>query len=260
MRLMVAAFIWNVDLDKIAGDLVILDKRMKPEEIAAQLNKLAEDGPFSLVIGDTLQALFDGDDSNSNPQTGEFIRRWRAMTQLKGNPAVIIAAHPVKNAASDNLVPYGGGAVLNEVDGNLTLSLSPGGVTELHWQGKLRGVDFEPVQFRFETLSSPDVLDVKGRQVPLPVLRPTTAEEAECREEAAIDRREALLAAMLDSPGAVIRDWATSSNIPKSAVERLLSGFERSKLAEKIAGRWTLTTKGRKACPTAKHIMGQEKS
>ena len=85
---------------------------MKPQENAAKLKKLPVGGPFSLIIGDTLQALFDGNDINDNVQAGEFMRRRRPLTQIKGNPAVIVAAHPVKNAAADNLIPYGGGAIL----------------------------------------------------------------------------------------------------------------------------------------------------
>ena len=41
---------------------------------------------------------------------GDFMRRLRPATQIEGLPAVLVAAHPVKNAADDNLVPYGSGA------------------------------------------------------------------------------------------------------------------------------------------------------
>jgi hypothetical protein len=246
----VAAFIFNIDLDKIADDLVILDKRMKPEKIAAKLRKLAREGPFSLIIGDTLQALFDGDDLNSNTQTGEFMRRWRALTQIKGDPAVVIAAHPVKNAQTDNLVPYGGCATLNEVDGNLTLNVSLGGVTQLHWQGKLRGVEFEPVKFRFEGLSSPNVRDVKGREVQLPVLRPMTEADVEQREKAAIDRTSALLKAVRDEPCASLAALAMTTGIPKASVDRILKSLNTpagGKLVKKTLGKWQLTAAGRQA-------------
>jgi hypothetical protein len=36
-----------------------------------------------------------------------------------------VSAHPIKNASENALVPYGSGAILNEVDGNLTLWKSP---------------------------------------------------------------------------------------------------------------------------------------
>jgi RecA-family ATPase len=105
MRLMVTAFLYNIALSEIANDLLILDKRMKPEAIAAALNRLSDDGPVSLIILDTLQGLFDGDDLNHNVQAGDFMRRWQPLTQIRGKPAVVIAAHPVKNAAADNSSP-----------------------------------------------------------------------------------------------------------------------------------------------------------
>jgi hypothetical protein len=258
MRVMVAAYVFNIDLRKIENSFVVLDQRMKPEEIGAKLRKLAEDGPFSLVIGDTLQALFDGDDLNHNVQIGAFMRRWRSLTQIGGNPAVIIAAHPVKNAPPDNLIPYGGGAALNEVDGNLTLALSLGGVTQLHSQGKLRGIEFEPVKFRFEGMTSPDVKDIEGREVQLPVMRPVSDDEAGRREESAISRQQALLWAMLDNPSGTVREWAATAKLSKSAADRLLKNFKTDKLAENSTGRWTLTSKGRKACLDSKSGMGQE--
>jgi hypothetical protein len=46
MRLMVPAFAFNINLAEIANDFVILDMRMKPEEIAATLKTLAAGGPF----------------------------------------------------------------------------------------------------------------------------------------------------------------------------------------------------------------------
>jgi hypothetical protein len=56
----------------------------------------------------------------------------------------LVAAHPIKNAPEDNLMPYGSGAILNEVDGNLTLWKNPNtGIVSLYWQGKLRGFDGE---------------------------------------------------------------------------------------------------------------------
>jgi hypothetical protein len=85
------------------------------------------------------------------------MRRLRPLTKIGGLPTVVVAAHPIKNAAEDNLLPYGSGAILNEVDGNLTLWKQPAtGFVSLHWQGKLRGIDFEPVMFRFEEASSHD--------------------------------------------------------------------------------------------------------
>ena len=207
-----------------------------------------------MIIGDTLQALFDGDDLNHNVQAGEFMRRWRPLTQLSGKPAVVIAAHPVKNATLENLIPYGGGAILNEIDGNLTLSLGAG-ATELHWQGKLRGLEFDPVKFRFEALTSPDVKDVKGREVQLPVLRPIDEADVDQQEKEAIDRTIALLTAIRDEPGASLGALATATSIPKSSVDRTLKSSAKpasGKLVKKTLDKWTLTPAGREAIEAPK--------
>jgi hypothetical protein len=250
MRIMVAAFILNIDLNKFAHNLIILDQRVKPEALVAKLKTLSSGGPFTLIMVDTLAAYYDGDDINNNVQAGDFMRRLRPLTRLPGLPSVIVAAHPVKNAANDNLIPYGGGAILNEVDGNLTLNRSAGGVTELHWLGKLRGVEFEPALFRLDIADSPEVLDVKGRGVQLPVLYPTTAEEGERREQAAGDRKAALLKAMAQQPNGSIRDWAGAAGISKSAIGRNLQALAKAKLAENTFGKWTVTDAGRKAIRT----------
>jgi hypothetical protein len=255
MRLMVAAFLYNIDLSSIANDLLIHDAHEKPEAIAAALKKATADGPFVLVIGDTLQSLYDGDDLNNNVQAGEFMRRLRPQTQIKGKPAVVVAAHPKKNATDDELVPYGAGAILNEIDGNLTLRKAPGGVTELHWQGKLRGVEFDPVRFRFELLTSPDVKDVKGREVQLPVLRTMTEADAEQRETAAIDRTIALLKAVRDQPGEPLSTLAKATGIPKPSVHSKLKNLAKpggGKLVKQTLGKWTLTPAGREAIEAPK--------
>jgi len=250
MRIMVAAFVLNIDLREIADNLVILDRRVKPEALAAKLKALSADGKFALIMVDTLAAYYDGDDINNNIQAGDFMRRLRPMTRLPGLPSVIVAAHPVKNAPSDNLIPYGGGAILNEVDGNLTACKAVGGVTELSWQGKLRGVEFEPAIFRFELLTSPDVKDVKGREVQLPVLRPASARDAEEREKAADNNDVALLKAIAADPSGSISMWSTATKIHASSVKRILprlSGAKAGKLVANTLGKWTLTPAGLKA-------------
>ena len=136
MKIMVAAYLLNIDLNEIGDRLVILDMRRKPEDIIVELERLARIEPFTFIAIDTLAAIFDGKDINDNVQGGDFMRRLRPLTQIGGRPAVVVSAHPVKNASEENLVPYGGGAILNEIDGNLTLWKRPDtGMVSLHWQG-----------------------------------------------------------------------------------------------------------------------------
>ena len=248
MRIMVAAYVLNIDLSEIGERFVILDRRTSPEDLLAKLRLLSADayGPFTLIMIDTLAAFFDGDSINDPVQGGNFMRRLRPLTTLPGRPSVIVAAHPVKNASDDNLVPYGAGAILNEVDGNLTLC-RVGETTILHWQGKLRGIEFTPTPFRFEIIGSPDVLDVKGRQVQLPVLRPCAESDVEKKQDADVDRDTSVLRAMLETPGATVRELAAESGVSKSAVARSLQSLKADKLADVTLGKWFVTARGKKA-------------
>ncbi len=248
MRIMVAAWQFNIDLAEISENLLIMDRRCKPEELIIKLKtQQSSCGPFTLIMIDTLAAFFDGTDANDNVQAGEFIRRLRPMTQLDGHPSVLVAAHPVKNASEDNLVPYGGGAILNEVDGNLTLAKTGGDAVKMHWQGKLRGVEFDPLFFRIETASSPDVIDAKGRQVQLPVMRPATETDAEQREQAEINTDLALLRAMLDEPAVTQAAWGIAIGKSKQVVNKKLQKLKSEKLVDVVLGKWSLTEKGKKA-------------
>jgi hypothetical protein len=248
MRFTIAAFTFGIDLASLGERVIILDKREKPEAVHAKLKHLAEQEPFALVIIDTLAAFFDGDNINDSVQGGQFMRRLRPFTQIAGLPSVVVSAHPVKNAPESALVPYGSGAILNEVDGNLTLwKKSDTGIVSLHWQGKLRGLEFQPVPFRFDVKACPSILDAKGREVSLPTLRPSSEEAAEDRQQSEAEADRALLRAMVATPGASIRAYADAIGCSKSAVERRLPRLEKEKLAEKVLGKWKATAKGQRA-------------
>jgi hypothetical protein len=248
MRFKIGAYLLNINIRELDNRIVILDRREKPEAVLAELSCLAKSNPFALVVVDTLAAFFDGDNINDAVQGGQFMRRLRPFTQIAGLPAVIVSAHPVKNASVDALVPYGSGAILNEIDGNLTLWKKPEtGVVSLHWQGKLRGLEFQPVPFRFEITGSPDILDVKGRQVQLPTLRPTTLIDAEARDDEEVKTDIKLLRAMHAEPNGSQLDWANAIQRAKSLVNKRLKKLEGEKMVEVSLGKWSLTRKGNNA-------------
>jgi hypothetical protein len=248
MRLKVAAFLLNIDVDRLGDKIMILDQRSKPEDICAELATLAKTHPFTLIIVDTLAAFFDGKDINNNVEAGEFMRRMRPLTQISGQPSVIVSAHPVKNADEGNLVPYGGGAILNEVDGNLTLwKRSDTGIVSLHWQGKLRGLEFEPVPFYFEMTACPDILDVQGRRVQLPVLRPSNEQSVAERERVESNVDRALLRQLRDNPRGTQEEWGIAIGRAKSRVNSKLHKLAKQKLVETTLGKWSMTPKGLKA-------------
>jgi hypothetical protein len=246
MRFMIAAFLLNIDLNALGDDLVILDRRAKPEDIIAELVRLSGPKPFIATYVDTLAAYFDGDNISDPVQGRAFTCRWRPLTQIAGKPSVVISAHPVKNASADQLIPYGAGSILNEVDGNLTLWRNDAGVS-LHWQGKLRGLEFEALQFRFELTGSPDILDIKDRQILLPTLRPSTAQAVEEKQRSDADVDRALLKAMIAEPNATQQAWADAIGRAKSRVNRRLQKLRVERLVEETLGKWVVTTKGRKA-------------
>jgi hypothetical protein len=114
----------------------------------------------------------------------------------------------------------------------------------------LRGIEFEPAMFRFELLTSPDVKDVKGREVQLPVLRPVSAQDAAERETVAVNKDVALLKAMAADPGATIATLAAATKIHASSVKRILWRMATpngDKLVKKTLDKWTLTSAGQKA-------------
>ncbi len=251
MRLKVSSFFLSVDVREIVDRLLILDVRVKPEEALVELEAAARKAPLRLVLIDTLAAFFDGDNINDNVQGGGFMRRLRPITRLPGRPAVVVAAHPVKNAPQDNLLPYGGGAILNEVDGNLTLwrrSDGPAGIVELHWQGKLRGLEFNPIPFRFEITSSPEVVDAKGREVSLPTMLPVKLDPAdqEKQERVEVDVSVELLKAMVASPKSTQREWGEMIGRTKSIVNRKLHQLRTDRLVEVVLKHWSITPKGEK--------------
>ena len=93
------------------------------EAIATEVEKL---GGVALVVIDTTAAYFEGDEENDNVQAGNYARMQRSLVDtLPGGPTILALCHPVKNAGEDNILPRGGGAYLNEVDGNLTAIKRP---------------------------------------------------------------------------------------------------------------------------------------
>jgi energy-coupling factor transporter ATP-binding protein EcfA2 len=244
MKFMVVCTYLQVDFDSIKDRIIIIDRREKPEDAFFTLSQTCE---FRLVVVDTFAAYFDGKNVNDAVEGGEFMRRCRPFTTLRGKPAVLVACHPVKNALEDNLIPYGSGAILNEADGNLTLWKSAAGPIALHHQGKLRGIEFDPVMFRIEITGSPDVLDKHGRQVLLPVMVPTTTDDAEKRQQEDINIDAALLRAMIAKPEASQSEWAGMIGRNKSRVSRRLPALKVQKLVDEVLGRWAVTKKGRDA-------------
>jgi AAA domain len=250
MKLAVGCYVHGISWDEIDPRLAVIEGRDTPEQILDGLKLDAEaNGPFQHVNIDTLQAGFSAANAgkfNDNESILAYVMRLRPLTELPGQPSLLILCHPTKDATEDNLLPYGGGATVNEIDGNLTLWKSA--QIKLHHTDKLRGPTFEPKYFRIEKLSCPDIVDNQGRQILLPVMRPCTEMDAAEREKNDGNVDLALLRAMAANPEATQLDWAFAIGIKsKSAVNTRLQKLRRKKLVEeRLAGKWRLTPKGQK--------------
>jgi hypothetical protein len=205
------------------------------ETIKQQVETL---GGVSLVVIDTTAAYFEGDDENNNVQAGRYARMQRGLVKLPGGPTVLALCHPAKGVVDDNLVPRGGGAYLNEVDGNLTAQ-NGSHVVELHTQGKFRGADFAPIMFQLKTVTHDRLKDTKGRLISTVVaFHLSEAGESEMRKRIKAD--EDLLLSVIDThPTASISElathcgWAQTPGKPnKARVHRLLKNLETAKLVK----------------------------
>jgi hypothetical protein len=178
----------------------------------------------------------------------------RRLIELPGGPCVLVLCHPTKYASEpEQLLPRGGGAFLAEVDGNLTVFKQETNLVVLHHSDKLRGRGFEPITFRLETITCPQLVDSKRR--PLPTVRAVTLTEADETAEVEQARKDedALMAVMTTTASMSIAEmaravgWVSSTGEPKkSKVQRTLKRLAKDKLVKNERGKWKLMSKGEK--------------
>ncbi|KRR12207.1 hypothetical protein CQ12_31665 [Bradyrhizobium jicamae] len=228
----------------------VIDIAAKMPEIRAEAAKI---GDLVLVIVDTGAAYFPGDETNSNSQQGAYARLLRQLTFLPGKPAVLVNCHPVKNALRDNLLPMGGSAFLNEVDGNLTLWASAERQTTLHWQGKFRGPEFEPMTFELDIADSARVTDAAGRLMPSVVAKPVSELKLQMEEGKQESEENMLLRAVATNRNSSIANLAISCGFvgatgkpQKSKVFAICSRLVDEKLLERRGNKYRITPKGKR--------------
>jgi IclR helix-turn-helix domain len=245
MQFAAAAYELNLDVDEMLDGIEFIDLRYSPELIIQQLQASGKE--YRSVYVDTHAAMFDGDDPNNPVQAGGFMRRLRPLCDLPGKPCVFVPIHPVKAATKDTLIPSQSGAIINEVDGNLTLWQEPGSETaELHWLGKIRGRDFEPIPYKLVKAECDALKDAKGKVHAVPVLRPVGAIEAEHREYEVNKSTVAVLRALSENPRATIRQIADDLNLAKSHVQRITVKLTGGKLVSRPLGLWQVSKDGLK--------------
>lgn len=233
----------------VLENITTIDKRSL-SRISAEV---AAFGDLALVIVDTSFSLFLGDDENSNAQAGNHARQQRKLTELPGRPCVVTLCHPIKNVmGKESLIPRGGGAFLNEVDGNLCLLGHENKISELHWMGKIRGPDFAPVAFRMQTILTTKLLDAKGRMLPTVMAEVVSDEQAEEVERKSQAEEDRLLIAIDEKPDGTYVEWGAACGYSKSQVGRLVDGLRREKLVMKAGRSHKLTKDGKEAAERAR--------
>lgn len=210
---------------------------------------------FAMIVGDTAAAFFPGDDENDNVVARSYAATLRSLTGLPGNPAIVGLCHPTKNAGRDNLLPRGGGAFLNELDGNTTLwSAALGEVTTLHWQGKIRGPDFPPLNFRLSPVPT-GLQDSRGRDVVTVVAEPMDEASTANDAKQALANEDVVLHALCAQPGisqtqiCLNAGWVDQGGTPdRKRVYRTIEALLRDKLVhqERTRGPWKITEKGKR--------------
>lgn len=237
----------NCRLHFIAGTFSI---RADMERLRVEAAKLPN---LILVVIDTFAAYFDGDDENSNAQALDFARLVRKIAAFDAKPAVIMPAHPVKNATKANLTPKGGSSLLNEVDGNLTL-WNDGGMLSMHWQGKFRGPEFEPLRFEMERYETAKLADSNGRIMPTILAKPLLETRALQIATEALTLEDRLLLSVDDQPALSARDRCVTVGLVSKAgkastgtFSRVMKRMAEQKLIRRFRTNWELTKDGEKA-------------
>ena len=166
------------------ADLTEVEVLPQAINLAEQIDNLLASAAhhiYTLVIVDSLQAYSGGADLITNDQALKNMQACRKLTNLKGNPAVVVLAHPIKSAEKDNLIPYGGGSAYNELDGNLTLWKTDEIATLAHT--KLRQPTFARTKYELDIHAFKDLADGFGGHTTTTVFNPLTYSDAEIKEQ-----------------------------------------------------------------------------
>jgi hypothetical protein len=205
--------------------------------------------PIAIVV-DTAAAYFSGEKENDNNENGEYARQLRSLCNLPGNPCVIVLAHPTKGAKDINeMVPRGGGAFLNEVDGNIGLARD-GATIGAQVVGKFRGPEFPPLNFTLKVVRDhPRLVDSKGRPIPTIVAEPISYAEVKRREATAEEDSIKVLRFIDKNPRASLEAIGAAHDWKKPKAQRIVDDLIADKLVEydKLAGIRTLTRPAQKS-------------
>jgi archaellum biogenesis ATPase FlaH len=201
---------------------------------------------LKLIVIDSLQAFFEGDNDNDNSQMVEMAHKLRAMCSASQRPAVLIIAHPAgKTPSKENLVPRGGGAFLNEIDGNLTVWSQDASQQTLHHSQKFRGAGFDPLEWVMQVHEFSHLTDVHGTPLKLPVSRPETTIERANREVKSDDFLRLYVESVEQDRGLSEREGASQFGISRHRMRQIMETAKDEKLVKRYAKKFIITEGGK---------------
>lgn len=201
---------------------------------------------LKLVIVDSLQAFFEGDNDNDNSQMVDMAHALRGLCDTSNRPALLIIAHPAgKTPSRDNLVPRGGGAFLNEIDGNLTVWSQDASQQTLHHSQKFRGAGFDPIEWVMQIHEFNHLTDIHGTPLKLPVSRPETHTERTTRQVKSDDFLRQYLSTVEQEQPLSVREGAEQFRISRYRMETLIKTAKEEKLIKRYAKTYVITEGGR---------------
>ena len=252
IRLRIKAYCVSMFLPEAFNNVTFVSRSFSITQHFEELMELSESvGGFDLVLVDGKTSFFSGDEENDNTQVYAQALELRSLTRLVGLPSVVVLCHPNRAVDSaESLLPRGGSAFLNELDGNLT-AWNSGGVVSLS-QNKIRGADFEPVKIKLDVFVFPDIKTNFGTPITSVIAKPLDMNESELLEEQAESEENRLLALVNSNPKATLREWATllgwndrNGQPMVSKVSRNLSQLKADKMVRKVRKNWKITTAGK---------------
>ena len=252
IRLRIKAYCVSMFLPQAFNNVTFVSRSFSISQHFAELMELSESvGGFDLVLVDGKTSFFTGDEENDNTQAYAQALELRSLTRLVGLPSVAVLCHPNRAVESaEGLLPRGGSAFLNELDGNLT-AWNSGGVVSLS-QNKIRGADFEPVKIKLDVFVFPDIKTNFGTPITSVIAKPLDMNESELLEEQAESEENRLLTLVNSSPKSTLREWAgllgwndRNGQPMVSKVSRTLNQLKADKMVRKVRKNWKITTAGK---------------
>jgi len=230
------------------ADLIIIPRAAPLNDALPDLcAAIAPFGEISLIIVDTNAAYFGYADENDNVDNRLQAQDYRALIdKIPGRPAVLVLCHPTKNATLENMIPRGGSAFMNEIDGNLTAWKNDDVVTLHH--NKIRGPHFDALQFRLAPTKIDGLLDKKGREVFSVVAEYITGDDADALLTTGNEHAYRVLDAIKSSPNGSMAMWANIAGLSKSQVQKQIDKLLAEKFVRKKMGKTILTEAGKSEC------------